>query len=230
MPLLTFDQTCWLGKTPLHWHVAILTGNCVLTSCYHKLWAMLQGINCWVSCKPILTKLAASKMKNISSILYYIGLYVCIIMLCVCITLHKLYKQLRLLQLLLPDCIYFSCCSLITSTSAAASSLCSLQLLHPDCTHLNCWSPIASSSAATPGLDLLQLLLHDCVHFCCSTSQIFSILASPLLHPLQLFLPNCVCLGCCSLTVSASAAAPQLSELWLLHDCTRLWTHACNTK
>ena len=33
------------------------------------------------------------------------------------------------LQLLLPDCIYFSCCSLIASASVAASQLYPLQLL-----------------------------------------------------------------------------------------------------
>ena len=143
-------------------------------------------------------------------------------MLCVCITLHKLYKQLRLLQLLLPDCIYFSCCSLITFTSAAACSLCSLQLLHPDCTHLNCWSPIASlfscysligsASAAAPWLrPLLLLNLPNCLHFgfspIASTSAV-----PPQLCLLGLLLLDCVSFSCCSL-IEWTLVAPRLHPL-----------------
>ena len=80
--------------------------------------------------------------------------------------------RLRPLQLLLPDCICFTCwrqlqlllpagpirdcvplnCSPIASTSAAAPRLCSLQLLLPDCIRFNCCSPIASASTTAPRL------------------------------------------------------------------------------
>ena len=61
--------------------------------------------------------------------------------------------QLRPLQLLLPDCICFSCCSPIASASTAAPRLRPLQLLlsicvrfgccSPDCVRFDCCSPIA---------------------------------------------------------------------------------------
>ena len=68
--------------------------------------------------------------------------------------------RLHPLQLLLPDCVRFSCCSPIASASAgaprlhrsastAAPHLRPLQLLLPDCVHFSCCSPIASASAAT---------------------------------------------------------------------------------
>ena len=82
------------------------------------------------------------------------------------------------LQLLLPVCIHFSCCSLLASASAAAL----------DCIHFNC-SPIASASAATP--------------------QLSASTAAPQLHLLQLLLPDCVRFNCCSLIASASTAAPR---------------------
>ena len=57
--------------------------------------------------------------------------------------------RLHPLQLLFPDCVRFSCCSLIASASAAAPrfSFC---------------SSIASTSASAPRLRPLQLLLPDC--------------------------------------------------------------------
>ena len=48
-------------------------------------------------------------------------------------------------------------CSPITSTSAAAPRLRPLQLLLPDCVHFSCCSPIASTSAAAPQLHPFQL-------------------------------------------------------------------------
>ena len=57
--------------------------------------------------------------------------------------------QLCLLQLLLPNCIHFGCCSPITSASTCCS-FCSLQLLLPNCVHFSCCFLTASSSAAAP--------------------------------------------------------------------------------
>ena len=109
--------------------------------------------------------------------------------------------RLRLLQLLLPDCVCFSCCWPIASThfnwcsqfvsaSSAARHLCLLQLLLPDCVHfmINC-STIASASAVAPRLRLpqLQLLLRlhlqlpDCVRFD---------FCSPILHPSAVLEPS----------------------------------------
>ena len=45
--------------------------------------------------------------------------------------------RLCLLQLLLPNCIHFGCCSLITSASTCCS-FCSLQLLLSDCILFSC--------------------------------------------------------------------------------------------
>ena len=105
-------------------------------------------------------------------------------------------------ELLLPDCVRFSCCSPIAlirfnccspfaSASAAARHLCLLQLLLPDCVRFNC-SPIASASAVAPRLrpPQVQLLLR-----------------------LHLQLPDCVRFGCCSPIASASTAAPRLHPL-----------------
>ena len=47
------------------------------------------------------------------------------------------------LQLLLPVCIRFSCCSPLAFASAAARHLHPLQLLLPYCVRFNCSSPIA---------------------------------------------------------------------------------------
>ena len=41
-------------------------------------------------------------------------------------------RYLRLLQLLLPDCVCFNCCSLNVSASAAAPRLCPFRMLLPD--------------------------------------------------------------------------------------------------
>ena len=57
--------------------------------------------------------------------------------------------RLHPLQLLLPDCVRFSCCLPLASASAAA----------PDCVRFGCCSPIASASTAAPRLRPLQLLL-----------------------------------------------------------------------
>ena len=96
------------------------------------------------------------------------------------------------LQLLLPICIRFNCCSPLESASAAALN----------CVHFNCF-PIASISAAAPRLHLLQLLLLDCIHFgCCSLFASNSATARRLCL-LQLLLPDCVCFGCCSLPDSS---------------------------
>ena len=48
--------------------------------------------------------------------------------------------RLRLLRLLLPDCVHF----------ISAPRWCPLRLLLPDCVRFNCCSPIASTSAAAP--------------------------------------------------------------------------------
>ena len=86
------------------------------------------------------------------------------------------FARLRPLQLLLPDCVRFSCSSPIASASTAAPDcvrfsccprLCPLQLLLPNCVRFNCCSLIASASTAAPRLRALQLLLPDCVRFSC---------------------------------------------------------------
>ena len=101
-------------------------------------------------------------------------------------------------QLLLPICIRFSCCSPLASASAAAL----------DCVCFNC-SPIASASAAAPRLCPLQLLLPDCVHFGCCSPIVSASAAAPRLRLLQLLLSDCVWFNCCSLIASALAAAPH---------------------
>ena len=117
-------------------------------------------------------------------------------------------------ELLLPDCVRFSCCSPIASirfdccspfasASAAARHLCLLQLLLPDCVCFNC-SPFASASAAARHLCLLQLLLPDCVCFNCSPIVSASAVA-PRLPPLHLQLPDCVRFDCCSPILHPSA-------------------------
>ena len=60
---------------------------------------------------------------------------------------------LRLLQLLLPVCVRFSCCSRLRL----------LQLL-PDCVRFGCCSLIASASTTAPRLRPFQLLFPDCMH------------------------------------------------------------------
>ena len=60
------------------------------------------------------------------------------------------------LQLPLPVCVHFSCCSLIASSSAAACDR--------RCVCFSCCSPIASASTAAPRLHPLQLQLPDCFH------------------------------------------------------------------
>ena len=84
-------------------------------------------------------------------------------------------------ELLIPDCVRFSCCSPIAlirfnccspfaSASAAARHLC---LLLPDCVRFNC-SPIMCTSAAAPRLRPLRLLLPDCIRL--------TLVASPVLE------------------------------------------------
>ena len=58
---------------------------------------------------------------------------------------------------------------LITYASAAAPQLYPLQLLLPNCIRFSCCSPTVSASAAAPRLHPLQLLLPNCIRFsCCS--------------------------------------------------------------
>ena len=83
--------------------------------------------------------------------------------------------RLHPLQLLLPDCVRFCCCSPLASI------------------RFNCYSPIASASAAARHLRPLQLLFPDCVRFSCSRNASAST-AAPGLHPLRLLHPDCVCL------------------------------------
>ena len=100
---------------------------------------------------------------------------------------------LGLLQLLLPECICFSCWSPFRSASAAAPQVRPLQLLLPDWVCFSCCSPIESASAAAPRLSLLQLLLPGCVCFsCCSGPRL-----------------SCVRFNCCS--PIASACSPSCS-------------------
>ena len=118
-------------------------------------------------------------------------------------------------ELLLPDCIHFSCCSPIAlihfnccspfvSASAAAR--------HFTCVCFSCYSPIASVSTA-PRLRPLRLLLLDRVHRkfnCCSG---FTCSRSARNQGA----------ACSSPIACASAAAPRLRLLrLLLPDCIRL--------
>ena len=74
------------------------------------------------------------------------------------------YEQLRSLQLLFPDCVHYSSCSLIASASAVALRLHLLQLLPQDCARLQsrtcstkismykaCTSLVQSNLASFPG-------------------------------------------------------------------------------
>ena len=67
------------------------------------------------------------------------------------------YFLIRLLAV--PRQVYTCSQALIASTSAAAPRLCLLQLLLPDCIHFSCCSPIASTSAAAPRLRATVLAL-----------------------------------------------------------------------
>ena len=91
--------------------------------------------------------------------------------------------RLRPLQLLLPDCVRFSCCSPIASASAAAPRLRPHQLLLAVCVRFSCCSLIADGP--------FQLLL-DCVCFNCCCPIASASAASPRLRPLQLLLPDCI--------------------------------------
>ena len=88
--------------------------------------------------------------------------------------------HLRSLQLLLPDCVRFSCCSPLASASAAAPRLRPLEpsAAAPGPRLLNCCSPII--------LRPLRLLLPDCVRFNCCSSRLrpLRLLHAPRLHPL----------------------------------------------
>ena len=95
-------------------------------------------------------------------------------------------------ELLLPDYVRFSCCSLIASIR--------FKLLFLVSVRFSCCPPIAS----------LQLLLATCVWFSCSSP----ISTAPRLRPLRLLLPDSI--------ASASTAAPRLRPLQLqLPDCFR---------
>ena len=113
------------------------------------------------------------------------------------------YKQLHSLQLLLPNCVHFSCCFLIACL-AAAPQLCPLH---------SCCSLTASASAAAPQLCPLQLLLPDCICFSCCSLIASALAAASRLHLHQLLLPDCICFSYCFQIASASAAAPQLHLL-----------------
>ena len=63
--------------------------------------------------------------------------------------------RLHPLQLLLPDCVRFSCSSPIAS--AACSLIASASAAAPDYVHFRACSPIVSASAAAPGLRPFQL-------------------------------------------------------------------------
>ena len=102
------------------------------------------------------------------------------------------------LQLLLPTCVRFSCCSPLASASVAAPWLRPLRLLLPDCVRFNCCSPIASASTAAQRLSPLQLLLPDCVRFSC---------CSPIAS--NLLLSDCVCSDCCSPIASPGRFQPM---------------------
>ena len=108
-------------------------------------------------------------------------------------------KQLCSLQLLLPDCICFSCCSPIVSASAAASRLYLLQLLLPDCVCFSCCSPIVSASAAASQLHLLQQTGEmDHAHFwyCMPSVLVHRIIRGdqPLITFSSFVCQDCVCI------------------------------------
>ena len=98
-------------------------------------------------------------------------------------------------ELLLPDCVHFSCCSPdcirspIASASAAAPqfSCCSPDFIRSPIVRFSCCSPIQPIASALR-LRPLWVLLPDCTRFnCCSPIAT----AAPRLHPLQLLLPDC---------------------------------------
>ena len=112
-------------------------------------------------------------------------------------------------ELLLPNCIRFSCCfqrdyidplQLLLAACVRFSCCSRLRLfqLLPICVRFGCSSPIASASAAAPRLCPLQLLLPDCVHFGCCSPIVSASAAAP----------DYVCFNCCSPIVSGSTSAP----------------------
>ena len=101
-------------------------------------------------------------------------------------------------ELLLPDCVRFSCCSRarLRHPLPLLLPVClRFQLLLPDCARFSCCSPLASASAASP----------DRVRFGCY-------MCTPRLRPLQLLLPDCVRFNCCSPIASASTAARPIAS------------------
>ena len=92
-----------------------------------------------------------------------------------------------LLQLLLPDCVRFSCCSPLASASTALPRFQQL----PDCIRFGFFSPIASASTVAPWLRPLQLQLPDCIRFdCCSLiASTCSLTCSERFQPM----PNVLC-------------------------------------
>ena len=109
--------------------------------------------------------------------------------------------RLRRLQLLLPDCVGFSCCSprdCLDLLQFLLSSRLALQLLLAACVHFSCCSRLRPFQ-----------LLPDCIRFgCCS--PIAS--ASNLVSASARFV-------CCSPIASVSTAAPRLCPFQLLPDC-----------
>ena len=97
-----------------------------------------------------------------------------------------------LCRAVLPDCVHFSCCSPIASTSATALRLCPFQLLLPEYVRFSFFP--------------LELLLPDCVYSNCCSLIVSTTIAAPF--------------SCCFLIVSASTTAHRLSPLQLrFPDC-----------
>ena len=112
------------------------------------------------------------------------------------------YKLLRSLsycaELLLPDCIRFSCCS------ALHDCIDPLELLLPVCVRFTCCSRLRP----------FQLLLY-CIRFGCCSPIASASTTAPRLRPIQLQLPDCVCIDCCSppAVLEDSSPCPMFSNI-----------------
>ena len=100
------------------------------------------------------------------------------------------------MELLLPDCVRFSCFS-------AHDCIDPLQLLLPVCILFSCRSQLRP----------FQLLL-DCIRFSCCSLIAYASTVAPQLRPIQLQLPDCVRFDCCSppAVLEDSSPCPMFSS------------------
>ena len=121
--------------------------------------------------------LPVTSLNSLTQLLPLICLYMSNPALTVPLCRATVRPQLCLLQLLLPNCVHFSCCSPVVSI---------LQLLLPECICFSCCSLIVSTSTAVPCVRFTCMLLPDCVRFTCRYLIASALPAATQLCPLQL--------------------------------------------